>query len=415
MIRWGKIAAEGTWAALGGTERGEQLGALATINLSQISEFALVICMLGTGYGHIETDTLTIIIWTFAFLAVLATYLIDGNAKIYRLISYRIRKLRGLNPGSLNNVKQDEVSFSFEVINLDWAALEARAALRNEFEAKVGALVTNAITKEGDQSEELALAKVRVEGNLKDGTNSEVNVTIFVANTISKGVADSIGAHVFSSLPSQLVAIPGMRDAELGDLSIAEVSEAVVTAGHGEDDHGHEDIVLLGFHRIAFMLVAEFQAKSPEMLKHLHVIDTNQGIMPVLRKKGVKCSYGDICAPDVLEHCHHGEPSLVISTIPDSLLHGVTNAMLLKIAQKVWPNAHYIVTADNPQQASQLYTQGADYVLRSAKLCAERLQDLLTKHRSSVTSNESELAQLFNSYRAKDKDKRSSFIQQRLH
>ena len=36
---------------LGGTPR---LGILATLNLSQISEFALVICSLGMGYGHIE-------------------------------------------------------------------------------------------------------------------------------------------------------------------------------------------------------------------------------------------------------------------------------------------------------------------------------------------------------------------------
>ena len=35
--------------------------------------------------------------------------------------------------------------------------------------------------------------------------------------------------------------------------------------------------------------------------------------------------------------------------------------------------AHIIVTADNPEQASELYDAGADYVLRSAKLCAERI------------------------------------------
>ena len=37
------------------------------------------------------------------------------------------------------------------------------------------------------------------------------------------------------------------------------------------------------------------------------------------------------------------------------------------------PKAHIIVTADNPEQASELYDAGADYVLRSAKLCAERI------------------------------------------
>eukprot|EP00913_Durusdinium_trenchii_P026622 g24978.t1 len=45
----------------------------------------------------------------------------------------------------------------------------------------------------------------------------------------------------------------------------------------------------------------------------------------------------------------------------------------------VWPKAHIIVTADNPQQAAELYEAGAHYVLRSAKLCAERLYELLNK------------------------------------
>ena len=40
-----------SWPRLGGTPR---LGILATLNLSQISEFALVICSLGMGYGHID-------------------------------------------------------------------------------------------------------------------------------------------------------------------------------------------------------------------------------------------------------------------------------------------------------------------------------------------------------------------------
>lgn len=40
------------------------LGALSTINLSQISEFALVICSLGMSFGHINDDTMVIIIWT---------------------------------------------------------------------------------------------------------------------------------------------------------------------------------------------------------------------------------------------------------------------------------------------------------------------------------------------------------------
>merc|ERR1719464_2407570 len=52
---------------LGGSKR---LGAISTINLSQISEFALVICSIGMTYNHVTGETMTIIIWTFAILAI---------------------------------------------------------------------------------------------------------------------------------------------------------------------------------------------------------------------------------------------------------------------------------------------------------------------------------------------------------
>jgi len=390
-----------------------QLASLATLNLSQISEFALVICSLGKKYCHIQNETLTIIIWTFALLAIQATFIIENNARIYRFLARQCRRLVGRAAPMDDGGQQDEVSLQMTVVNLDCDILDDHSSVKRAFEAAITEVVLGIVENGAEQR--LGSGKVNIDCQLVDGNSTQVTVDICTPATISKTVAARLNEGISESMLAKLVDVRGISECSVGDLSITDVSEAVVTVGHDQDHHGHDDIVLLGFHRIAFMLVAEFQAKSPEMLKHLHVIDTNQSIMPTLRKKGIKCSYGDICAPDVLLHCHHGAPRLVISTIPDSLLNGVTNAKLLKIAQEVWPTAHYIVTADNPQQATQLYGAGASYVLRSAKLCAERLQDLLTKHRSSMVSSESELAHLFNSYRARDKDKRTSFIQQRLH
>ena len=60
------------------------------------------------------------------------------------------------------------------------------------------------------------------------------------------------------------------------------------------------------------------------------------------------------------------------------MLQQTTNMHILKVAMSVWPKAHIIVTADNPEQASELYDAGAHYVLRSAKLCAERILEKKT-------------------------------------
>merc|ERR1712048_1217750 len=122
---------------------------------------------------------------------------------------------------------------------------------------------------------------------------------------------------------------------------------------------GERGIVLLGFHRIAAMLIEEFQHKSPHLLKQLHVIDVNEDIKPTLDERGVQFTYGDYSSDEVLHHAHHGEAHIVISTIPDFLLKGMTNMQLLRLAKQIWPNAYTVVTADNPQQALELYTSGA--------------------------------------------------------
>merc|ERR1712154_374251 len=82
LVRW--IGIFSMVSLLGG---GKRLATVSTINLSQISEFALVICSLGMPLGHVDKETLTILIWTFSMLAVLSSYLIGYNYQIYGALS----------------------------------------------------------------------------------------------------------------------------------------------------------------------------------------------------------------------------------------------------------------------------------------------------------------------------------------
>lgn len=77
----------GVFATLYMLDAGSRPASLATINLSQVSEFALVICALGKSLNHIGEDGMTIMIWTFAILAVSASYLIGYNDKIYSFLA----------------------------------------------------------------------------------------------------------------------------------------------------------------------------------------------------------------------------------------------------------------------------------------------------------------------------------------
>jgi len=284
-IRWVGIF---LWVeVLGG---GNRLAILATVNLSEISEFGLVLCSIGKNLepSHIGEDTLTIMIWTFIFLAVGASYLIKFNHAIYHKVEHCIRAVRG----------------------------------------KCG-----------------------------------------------KGGPDVQG-----------------DSAEAG--------------GHDEDEE-ERDVIILGFHRIASALITEFEARVPQILKKIRVIDHKENIRKQLTAKHVAFTYGDISSPDVLEHCHHGPVDLVLLTIPDSIMTGVSNVRMLEVVKQVWPNAHIIVTADHPGDVEKLYAAGAHYVMQYVNLSAERITDMLHDHYSTGLAG-GELKHLLEHNRDSDQVKASS-------
>lgn len=75
-------------------ERDDRLAVISTMNLSEVSEFGLVLCAMGKKYGHVENDTFTIMIWTFSILAVSASYYIKYNHSAYVVIHRGLSKMR---------------------------------------------------------------------------------------------------------------------------------------------------------------------------------------------------------------------------------------------------------------------------------------------------------------------------------
>ncbi|BAP56433.1 sodium/hydrogen exchanger [Thioploca ingrica] len=70
---------------------GNRVSLLAAINLSQLSEFALVIASLGISNHHIGPDILTIIVFVFVITSVISTYMISYShplqAKLSQLVA----------------------------------------------------------------------------------------------------------------------------------------------------------------------------------------------------------------------------------------------------------------------------------------------------------------------------------------
>ncbi|MDD5094255.1 MAG: cation:proton antiporter [Dehalococcoidia bacterium] len=74
-------------------KKGIRVSFLVPLNIAQISEFALVIATLGMGFGHINENVMTIILFTLMITATASTYMITYSHKLYLTTAGVLTKL----------------------------------------------------------------------------------------------------------------------------------------------------------------------------------------------------------------------------------------------------------------------------------------------------------------------------------
>jgi Kef-type K+ transport system membrane component KefB len=81
---------------------GHRVSLIPAINLSQISEFSLVVASLGLAFGHINNQTVSLIIFVFVITSTTSTYMISYNHQIAGLLSrvFSSVRIRDLAAGS---------------------------------------------------------------------------------------------------------------------------------------------------------------------------------------------------------------------------------------------------------------------------------------------------------------------------
>jgi Kef-type K+ transport system membrane component KefB len=94
---------------------GRRTSFIASLNLSQISEFSLVVAALGVGFGHIEQRMLSLIIYAMAITSVLSSYFIKGNHAAY-LVFERLLAMIGFT--SQTKGAADELKNHYPVVLL---------------------------------------------------------------------------------------------------------------------------------------------------------------------------------------------------------------------------------------------------------------------------------------------------------
>ncbi|MGH8005447.1 MAG: cation:proton antiporter [Candidatus Binatia bacterium] len=72
---------------------GHRVALLPSLNLSQISEFSLVIASLGLAAGHIDTQLVSLVIFIFAITSTLSTYIINASHSLYQSGSRLLSRL----------------------------------------------------------------------------------------------------------------------------------------------------------------------------------------------------------------------------------------------------------------------------------------------------------------------------------
>lgn len=134
------------------------------------------------------------------------------------------------------------------------------------------------------------------------------------------------------------------------------------SAAEGKKAERVRDLVFLGFSRYASSLLHELLERSPELKPRIGVVDFNPQVKHELDRRGISNVYGDIGHADSLRHAHADQAKVLVCTLPDSILKGTTNALLLRQLRQMAPRAEIIVTADFFYSARELYEQGAGFV-----------------------------------------------------
>jgi Kef-type K+ transport system membrane component KefB len=174
----------------------------------------------------------------------------------------------------------------------------------------------------------------------------------------------------------------------LSRIGFADGEDNADVAQPGEES----SIVFLGCFREASSILHEMELSSTGadgdgVPGQVLVIDFNPHVLQRLKRRGIKCLYGDIAHMDTLHHAHIHSAKIVACTIPDAILRGTTNLRLLRLARRFCPQAQVMVAADTVSAGVELYEQGADFVYIARLHSARRIAGLIAR----AVGNDSEL------------------------
>lgn len=132
------------------------------------------------------------------------------------------------------------------------------------------------------------------------------------------------------------------------------------------------DLVLFGYNRGG----QEFVRVAMAMGKKYVVVDYDPEVIEVLEKRNIPLMYGDATDPELLDELNLPKAKMIVSTVSDHQ----TSLFLARHLEQVNPSAVYICTADTAYQASELYENGAAYVMMPHYIGSEKMGSFIKRN-----------------------------------
>ena len=208
-------------------------------------------------------------------------------------------------------------------------------------------------------------------------TLHQISQDVLTIVIVTFAVTSVVSTYMINaSHPIQKVLTAGFKAIGLKDLGPSKEEQEAALALH-------QPVIFLGFFRDTSSILYEFEhegsvADARQFIEKILVIDFNPTVLRELRRKDIKCVYGDIAHADTLRHAGVEHADLVVSSITDDVLRGTSNLRLMNSVHTHAPNAKVVLTTDHIPQALNFYEQGADFVfiprLYSAAACARILR-----------------------------------------
>jgi Kef-type K+ transport system membrane component KefB len=161
-------------------------------------------------------------------------------------------------------------------------------------------------------------------------------------------------------------------------------TDAAGPGGRPDEATGHgrgPEVLALGYFLNAEALATELKRTQPELLGRILVIDYNLDDHDRIREHSFEVSYGDISNLETLRHHGIQDAKVVLSTISDTFLRGITNEDLAAEIRRINPECKFIATADDAQTAARYDEAGIwrtiSPPMKAAPAYAEALREAL--------------------------------------